>query len=231
MVVASMVVSSSPQRYALNSRGGTHATLASLVPTRSRVLDVGCATGYLGKLLAARGCTVTGIEYDTVAAAAARDTGAYDHLYEMNISDSTQQLPPGPFDIVLCADVLEHLLDPVHVARRLAALLAPDGRMIVSVPNVANVAVRIALLAGRFDYADTGILDRTHLHLYTHDTARKLIRQAGLRTETVLSGSDRFGWLLNSRGPAARALRGLLAYSIIIVAVADRDAKGRSHPY
>jgi len=217
-------------RYALNPNPGTHATVVLAVPVRSRVLDVGCATGYIGKLLAARGCTVTGIECDTDAAAAARDTGAYAEIVHMDVGESAHDLPRGPFDVVLCADVLEHIIDPVSVIRRLAVLLAPGGRMIISVPNIANVAVRIALLAGRFEYTDAGILDRTHLRFFTHRTAAGLVRDGGLHIQEVLSGSDRFGWILNRHVRAAHALRGLLAYNIIIVAVPEASNDELSIP-
>ena len=90
-----------------------------------------------------------------------------------------------PFDVVVCADVLEHLPEPDAVLARIRRWMAPDGVLLVSLPNVANVAVRLALLAGRFEYAETGILDRTHLRFYTRRSARRLVENAGFRIRSA----------------------------------------------
>ncbi len=85
------------------------------------------------------------------------------------------------FDVVVCADVLEHLEDPAAVLARVRRWLSPGGVLFVSLPNVANVAVRFALLAGRFEYAEAGILDRTHLRFFTRRSARRLVEGTGFR--------------------------------------------------
>ena len=84
----------------------------------------------------------------------------------------TMELPlePGSFDVVLCGDVIEHLRDPVAALARLRPLLRPGGRLVLSTPNVANWAIRLSLLAGRWRYTDRGILDRSHTHLFTRAT-------------------------------------------------------------
>lgn len=207
-----------PPRYALNRKGGTHAMLVRLVPRSTRVLDVGCASGYLGQLLAAQGCTVVGIERDAEQAQVARSSGAYVAVYENDLDDTMPTLPLNGFDVILCGDVLEHLREPVGSLTRLRALLAHSGLLVVSLPNIAHATVRLQLLVGRFRYTDRGILDRTHLHFYTHESARAFIDSAGFQVESVLSGSDRFGQLLSFGPNAIRRLRGLLAYNIIVVA-------------
>lgn len=83
------------------------------------------------------------------------------------------------FDKILLLDVLEHLPDPETVLREAAALLKPNGRLVVSIPNVANVTVRLMLLSGVFDYHDRGILDRTHLRFFTRRTALRLLEACG----------------------------------------------------
>ncbi len=90
-------------------------------------------------------------------------------------------LPPGTFDLVVAGDVLEHLPDPGAVLDRVAVLLSPAGSLLVSLPNVANVTVRLSLLLGRFPYAPRGILDATHLRFFTRRTARELLAARGLR--------------------------------------------------
>ena len=86
------------------------------------------------------------------------------------------------FTRIVMLDVLEHLADPERVLREAAEVLEPRGRIVVSLPNVANLSVRIGLLFGRFRYGDRGILDRGHLRFYTRRTARELVerRDSGL---------------------------------------------------
>jgi 2-polyprenyl-3-methyl-5-hydroxy-6-metoxy-1,4-benzoquinol methylase len=144
-----------------------------------RLLDVGCARGHLSEVLASQGWSVTGIEYDVADAAVARDRGidvivgtAEDAMSTMN----------EKFDVIVFADVLEHFVHPEDVLSLARALLAPGGRIVISIPNVAHLSVRLQLLLGSFTYTDRGILDRTHLHFYTKKTLKKMIADAELDT-------------------------------------------------
>ena len=201
------------------------------MPPASHVLDVGCASGYLGELLAAQHCTVVGIEVDGGAARTARSSGAYLAVHEIDLDDATGELPSGPFDVILCGDVLEHLRDPELALGRLVQLVATTGQIIVSLPNVAHVSLRLQLLAGRFQYTERGILDRTHLHLYTYRRARALVERAGLRVEHQLAGSNNFGNVLSFGPRPMRLLQGLLAYNIVLVTrpMSKDNHKGRVH--
>lgn len=108
--------------------------------------------------------------------------------YYRNVFPSTVEqvpLPPKAYNAIICADVLEHLADPVATLRRLRLAAADDAAFIISLPNVAHLAVRMMLLAGQFPQMDRGILDRTHLHFYTRDTATDMLHQAGLKIEQV----------------------------------------------
>ena len=203
--------------YTFNSGGGTHALILRLVSPGSRVLDVGCASGYLGQQLSKRHCTVDGIEVNREAAAVARGSGAYRAVYDIDLDDAAGNMPNEQFDVVLCADVLEHLRDPQRTLFRLRSLVASTGFLLVSLPNVAHFTTRGRLLVGRFEYSTRGILDRTHLHLYTYASARDLLQTAGFDVQCELAGSDRFGNLLSFGPPPFRWLRGLLAYNIVLV--------------
>lgn len=143
-----------------------------------RLLDVGAADGLLSRRLTTQGWKVTAIEADPVLA----EAGAA-HCERMVVADLDRGVPPlaADFDAVVCGDVLEHLADPARALAGLVALLAPGGHVVVSVPNVAHVWIRLSLLAGRFDYADRGILDRTHLRFFTERSLRGLLTEAGLR--------------------------------------------------
>jgi 2-polyprenyl-3-methyl-5-hydroxy-6-metoxy-1,4-benzoquinol methylase len=164
----------------LNERPhGGHAKLLALVGEGKRVLDIGCSSGYLARPLVARGCTVVGIEQDPVAAEQAREVCA-----EVLVGDAeTLELPfePASFDVVLCGDLIEHLRDPERFLARVRPLLRTDRRLLLTTPNVANWANRLGLLAGRWRYTDRGILDRTHLHLFTRATLVETLRRAGYR--------------------------------------------------
>ena len=156
-----------------------HAKLLALVGSRKRVLDVGCSSGYLARPLVARGCTVIGLERDADAAEAARDV-----CEDVLVGDvETMDFPfePGSFDVVLCGDLIEHLRDPEAFFVRMRPLLRANGQLVLSTPNVANWAMRLGLLAGRWRYTERGILDRTHTHLFTRSTLVEALERAGYR--------------------------------------------------
>jgi 2-polyprenyl-3-methyl-5-hydroxy-6-metoxy-1,4-benzoquinol methylase len=158
-------------------RHRAHAKLLAAVGTGRRVLDVGCSSGYLAEPLSERGNTIVGIELDP---AAAREAERFcERVLVGDVETMELPLEPGSFDVVLCGDVVEHLRDPVASLARLRPLLKPGGRLVLSTPNVANWAIRLALLGGRWRYTDRGILDRSHTHLFTRATLIAALRRAG----------------------------------------------------
>jgi 2-polyprenyl-3-methyl-5-hydroxy-6-metoxy-1,4-benzoquinol methylase len=166
----------------LNERPeGGHARLLALALDGGPrdILDVGCSSGYLARPLAASGARVVGLELDAAAAAEARQV-----CEDVLVGDvESMQLPfaLASFDVVLCGDLVEHLRDPGATLARLRAFLRPAGRLVLTTPNVANWAMRLSLLAGRWRYTDRGILDRTHTHLFTRKTLVETIEGAGYR--------------------------------------------------
>jgi 2-polyprenyl-3-methyl-5-hydroxy-6-metoxy-1,4-benzoquinol methylase len=147
-----------------------------------KILDIGTASGYLGKTLKERGHNVTGIEMDPDIAEKAR--GFYDVFHIADLE--TFEFPyRGEFDYILFADVLEHLRDPVAVLRRCIPASKESGKIVISVPNVANIIVRISLLLGRFDYMDRGILDRTHLRYFTLRSLKQMMKDVFCRVLDV----------------------------------------------
>jgi methionine biosynthesis protein MetW len=204
-------------RYRRNThRYGAHELILRSVPAGSTVLDVGCATGYLGAALSARGCRSWGLDRDAAAVSAAEPW--YEEVCAMDLDESdvlpwTEQL----FDVVLAADVLEHLRDPGRVLQLLRRHIRRGGRLILSLPNVAHLSVRLPLLFGRFRYGPTGILDETHVRLYTFSTAREVVESQDFMIERLIGASDHFGALLQ-RPRASRPVRGLLAHNIVVVA-------------
>ena len=210
-----------------------HHIQARITRPGMRVLDVGCNTGELGEQYRLRfGCHVVGIEFEPEAARFAEgrldqvicgDLGAVDAL----------PIPRQPFDFVVAADVLEHLMNPHETIRKLVAFLRPGGHLLISVPNVANYANRLALLAGRFDYDSNWILARSHLRFFNLREARLLITGAETVLETVDASPGlftfkpyhatiervfgRWPWYRRLEWQLSRRLPNLLAYQFILV--------------
>lgn len=165
----------------------THKRIVEITGKNRVVLDVGCAWGYLGEALSTNGCRVIGIEKDAAAAEQARE--ACEKVLVGDVDDPRVLSSAGKdFDVIICADVLEHLVDPWTALKTLKNLLGPEGELIVSIPNIAYWQMRLHLLKGRFDYTDTGLLDRTHLRFFTIDTFKQMLRECGLKiTERIIN--------------------------------------------
>ena len=149
------------------------------VPRGATVLDVGAWTGAMGRWLVDRaGATVDGVEQH--GEAAERIEG-YRRVLRGSIEDQAVQAELHGYDAVLFLDVLEHVVDPGAVLRAARGWLGPGGIVLCSIPNAAHWRVRLMLARGRFEYADSGLLDRTHLRWFTRRTARELIETAGYR--------------------------------------------------
>jgi SAM-dependent methyltransferase len=158
----------------------THERVVALVPRGARVLEFGCATGYMSEVLKSRlGCRVTGIEVSPEAAERARAHCARVIVGDAESLDFEALLEAPGFDVVLFADVLEHLQRPEDVLRRLRPHLAEGGSVVASIPNVAHGSVRLALLSGQFRYRDIGLLDDTHLRFFTRESVQDLFEGAG----------------------------------------------------
>lgn len=157
------------------SKLASHAQILSMVgPEARRVLDVGCGQGELGRKLMERGHHVVGID-------------AYPpkvQLDEFIRADLSQGLPldraTEPFDVIVLADVLEHMAEPRQLIDDALGWLRPGGKLLVSLPNAVHWSVRAQVLWGRFDYANKGILDRGHLRFLTQASAQRLFEEAGL---------------------------------------------------
>jgi 2-polyprenyl-3-methyl-5-hydroxy-6-metoxy-1,4-benzoquinol methylase len=158
--------------------------LAQVPSSAKRVLSVGCAMGITEAEMVKRGVEVVGIEYNATAAAAARENGL--HVVEGDACTIESELLGSDFDCLIYADVLEHLADPAPMLCRHAELLRPGGVVIVSVPNFRHYSVFWQLFVqGRVQYADAGIMDRTHVRLTTRRLVEQWLRDAGLRDITA----------------------------------------------
>jgi 2-polyprenyl-3-methyl-5-hydroxy-6-metoxy-1,4-benzoquinol methylase len=144
-------------------------------------LDVGCSDGLLGSvLIEQKNCVVDGLDFRPTALDMARKQG-YRQTYcidlNKNVFDTNNR-----YDIVVCADVLEHLIHPLDTLKSLQHLLNDNGIMVISIPNIAFVQYRILHLIGKFDYCEEGgVMDATHLRFYTAKTIRSFCKDAGLQ--------------------------------------------------
>jgi O-antigen biosynthesis protein len=156
----------------------TVAAQLAWLGTDKRVLELGCATGRVTEVLKQRGCHVVAVEYSAAAAALAARFA--DQIVVGSLEDPALLATlTGPYDVILAGDVLEHLRNPEDVLRTLKTTLAPGGCVIVSVPNIAHWSVRKELLRGRFNFTETGVMDRTHLRWFTQRTLRDMLERAG----------------------------------------------------
>jgi 2-polyprenyl-3-methyl-5-hydroxy-6-metoxy-1,4-benzoquinol methylase/sulfur carrier protein ThiS len=170
-----------------------HGIALQLVGTGQRVLELGAAGGHVTRALKARGNTVTAVELD----AQFEDTlsAAADEVLMTNLDwlDLSQKLIGQKFDVILAGDVLEHCVYPELVVFQFHELLADNGRLIVSLPNVAHGDVRLSLLAGVFKYSETGLLDRTHLRLFTRETIKAFFEASGFLVEKIFGSTTPIG--------------------------------------
>ena len=154
--------------------------VVGLVPDGARVLEFGCATGYMSEVLRSRkGCTVTGIEISPEAAEIAQEHCDRVIVGDAEELDYDELLGKERFDTILFADVLEHLKQPGDVLERIRPFLSRRGTVIASIPNIAHGSVRLALLAGEFRYRELGLLDSTHLRFFTREGIHDLFEGAG----------------------------------------------------
>lgn len=154
----------------------SHQQIARMLPAGSRVLDIGCEPS-VAAMFQERGCTVVGVG-EPHHTANARSLEAF---YARDL-DRGLQLPQdaGLFDVVLLADVIEHCRSGASLLREAVTWLKPGGRVIISTANVAFLPVRLGLLFGRFNYTPRGVLDETHVRLYTKRSFLRVIRDAKL---------------------------------------------------
>ena len=203
--------------------------LAALVPTAARrVVDFGCGRGALGAHLKERqGAEVIGVElFDDAAAVAAE---RLDHVVRTDL-DALETLPAehGSVDAAVFGDVLEHLRDPHRLLRAVRPYLSTGGRIVCSIPNVKHWSVVVPLLVhDRFTYTDAGLLDRTHVHLFTLEEIDAMLRETGFEAASLAATSvgpmpDRYRALAELAGrlgaDAGETQARLEAYQYLVVA-------------
>ena len=160
--------------------GSSHGRVLDLVDGRDhlRILDVGCGPGWLASTLTANGHEVTCVDK-------VDEPGIQTRAHRFIQADLEAGLPAetgNGYDLVIGADVLEHVTRPERLLHDMASRLRPGGTLIISVPNFAHWYPRLRTALGLFDYDQRGILDATHLRFFTRRSFRRLVTEQGLRS-------------------------------------------------
>lgn len=162
----------------------SHMLVFKEIAAGSKVLDMGCASGYFARELKKKNCRSWGVDNDKEALKIAKK-----YCEEVALQDLDQplQLPFKKkfFDDILLLDVLEHLKNPELLLEQIKPFLGPNGKMIISVPNIAFISIRLALLRGKWQYVKTGIMDESHLRFFTKNTLTHLIDQCGYHLDKI----------------------------------------------
>ncbi len=211
--------------------GSSHRILIKLIrrwsPQGGTLLDLGAAGGELGSALREQFDRTIGFEFNVDCVG--QLCGRFDQIVVADL-EKVKQLPSN-IDALVLADVLEHLRNPAQALRLVHAAVKDDGHVFISVPNIANITIRLGLLLGIFEYRDRGILDHTHLRFYTLRTIRREVENAGFQILDESGSSVPIRLIIGGFTPEpilrlgervltwiTRAWRGLFAYQIILVA-------------
>jgi len=147
-----------------------------------RVLDVGCARGYLGARIKDLGNYVAGVEMSEKAAAVARQV--LDKVYVFDTEKEwPEELLKDKFDLVIMAEFLEHVFDPTDILKNVSRVLKPGGRIIITTPNFMVWTHRLKFLAGKFKYTEQGSLDFGHIRFFTYPYLKEVLSQTGFKIE------------------------------------------------
>ena len=187
----------------------------SLVPENNKLLELGCATGFMSKYFTqVKHCQVYGVEIDPEMAKIAAESCENILIGDLDQSSTWQKIAPvAPFDVVFASAIIEHLRDPWGTLQLIKQVLKPGGVLIMTTSNIAHWRMRLHLLFGRWDYQAYGTLDNAHLRFFTYSTFQQLVESAGFAIEAIdmdpAGGIKYFNWL-------ARHFPNLYAHQMVI---------------
>ncbi|VVB56324.1 Ubiquinone biosynthesis O-methyltransferase [uncultured archaeon] len=169
----------------LNDKNHASTKAIELIGFNKKVLEFGCATGFISKILKDRGCAVTGIEIDKNAAKKAEEHCGRVIVGNLENLDFNKSLGDEKFDVIYFGDVLEHLKDPKRILLGIRNFLGKEGYLVISIPNIAHWSTRLELFNGNFDYQKIGILDDSHLRFFTKKSITNLLESCGYFIEAI----------------------------------------------
>ena len=175
----------------ISDSNDSHALICKNIKEKSTVLDVGCSQGLIGSCLKEElDCKVYGIEIDRQAAEYAKKTNCYEEVFSFDITNEKDKNyinffeNKQKYDYIVFADVLEHLIYPADVLINFSKLLNKNGRIIISLPNIAHYDIVNGLLNETFNYSDMGLLDCTHIRFFTKYSFAQYIDSINKATDT-----------------------------------------------
>ncbi len=174
----------------------TRDDMIRLIPAGTRkILEIGCGAGMTGKLLKELGFEeIVGVEI--VDEVARKAIPYYDRVIVGDVEKVVLPYEKGHFDCILYGDVLEHLVEPWRVLKEHNALLKPGGTIVCSIPNIRHYRItRRLLLKGKWEYQESGILDRTHLRFFTLTSMKKMVTDSGFEITTIIKKPSAAKWL------------------------------------
>ncbi len=167
---------------------GAYGFANDSISYKSRVLDLGCATGSFGAyLFYKRKCEVVGVDFSKEQLEICQSRNAYQALYQIDLNNINTELDEYKhyFDTIVITDVIEHLTTPEKLLSKLQYYLKENGNIIISVPNVNHLSVKLSLLLGEFNYQETGILDESHVKFYTARTIIALLNKFNFQITNI----------------------------------------------
>ncbi len=178
----------------INNKNDSHALLAKRVTKNASVLDVGCASGIIGRLLKENKTeNIDGIERDKISYEIAKKSTIYNEVFQFSVTEeasiSYQKFFSNQkkYDFIIFADVLEHLEKPYEVIYNFTKKLKPEGKMLISIPNVNHIEMIKNLFNNEFNYNHVGLLDSTHLRFFTNTSFFQMIENINKTYEIALS--------------------------------------------
>lgn len=153
-----------------------------MVPQGARVLELGAGPGSITRRLhSERGCRVTAVELEP--SFLPHLANHCERVIHANLNETGWIAEVGgePFDTLVAADVLEHLSRPLDLLRACGSLLAPGGRVVISLPHVGHAVIHACLMDEDFEYRDAGLLDNTHIRFFGLKNMQALVEGAGFK--------------------------------------------------
>ena len=171
------------------SPNNSFSKIVSLLPLNPKnILDIGCSSGFLGKYIKAKHkCFYCGLDNNSSDLVIAKKFIDKTIIINLETQKIVTQTPSVKFDVIILADILEHLTHPEKILKQLPKISAPHATIIISVPNIIHQSVLINLLQRKWEYQSTGIMDNTHLRFFSKISISKLITNSGFKINKIIS--------------------------------------------
>lgn len=162
--------------------------ISELIPKKTKtILDIGCSSGYLGqyiKLQTNSNIQFDGIEIDSNDRKIAKKY--LDNVKNIDVQNQNKiNKITNKYDVIIFADVLEHTINPSKVISNFTKKLNPNGTILISVPNITHQSIILEQLSGQWNYENSGLLDKTHLHFFDFNEIIKIIEENNLYINTI----------------------------------------------